>query len=71
MQVEELKNYEIGKQYYFKMSSRKNRIKATLLNKDCVYTGLSLYSGDQSIEFKRKNTTYTAVLYGIESISSI
>jgi len=70
MKKEDLINYEIGKEYFFKVSSRKNRIKAILTSKDAVFTGLSLYHGTEAIQFKRKGTLYTLSLYGIESITS-
>ena len=67
---EEIDNLEKGKKYLLKISSRKNRIKAELLNKNSTYTGLSLYHGTDAIEIKRGCTTYTVSLYGLESIEN-
>ena len=55
-----LKNAIIGNTYYFKVSRRKKRIKAVLLEKDAVFTDLSIYHGSESIQFKRKGVIYTA-----------
>uniref|UniRef100_A0A6M3LP73 Uncharacterized protein n=1 Tax=viral metagenome TaxID=1070528 RepID=A0A6M3LP73_9ZZZZ len=72
MKIEELGKYEVGKEYLFKASSRKNRIKGILTDKYCNYAGLSLYHGTDAIEFKTKRgTVYTLSLYGLEEINEM
>jgi len=72
MTKDELKNYEIGKEYFFKTKFRLKRIRGILTSKDSHYTGLSLYHGCETLEFKTKRgTKFSLVLYGIEKIESI
>lgn len=68
MKKEDLINYEIGKEYMFKANTRKRAIRGILTNKDCHFTGLSLYHGTNAIEFKTKKRVYTLSLYGLERI---
>jgi selenophosphate synthetase-related protein len=64
-----LNECEIGKEYRFELLNRKRAMKATLLKKDIVYTGLSLYHGDDAIEIKRRNKRYVVAVHGIYKIT--
>jgi hypothetical protein len=69
MRIEDLAKYEIGKEYLFKVSSRKKRIRGILIDKECYFTGYSLYCGTEAIKFKNKRgTIFTLSVYGIDSI---
>jgi hypothetical protein len=72
MTQKDLIPYEIGKEYLFKASSRKNRIRGILTSKETYYTGISFYTGCEAIEFKNKRgTKYTLVVSQIEGITNI
>lgn len=71
MTKEELEKYEIGKEYWFKLNNRKNRKRGILIDKDSVFTGLSVYHGTEAITFKKKNTEYTISLHGLTSIELV
>jgi len=69
MKKEDLEKYETGREYRFKASSRKNRLRATLIDKDAVFTGLSLYHGCAAVKIRtRRGAVYTLAAPCIEKI---